>query len=146
MKKKAGQPQTRKEKAEALGVVVRRASAGLGLFTTIPRKRGEYIIEYTGDRLTDAEADRRGGRYLFTLEKDLVIDGSGRENLARYINHSCKPNCDAEHDEEKREMHIRARRAIAPGEELTYNYGKEFFNDYIKPFGCRCAHCMGKGK
>jgi SET domain-containing protein len=131
----------RKQKEKELGVEVKKSSAGLGLYTLTPRKKHEEIIEYTGERIDEAEADRRGGSYLFTVEKDLYIDGVGRENIARYINHSCRPNCYAEIDEDEQKVHIKAQRAIKPGEELTYNYGKDFFNDHIKPYGCRCPKC-----
>ncbi len=131
----------RKQRERKLGVVVKKSSAGLGLYTLTPRKKDEHIIEYTGERINEEEADRRGGSYLFTVEKDLYIDGVGREHIARYINHSCRPNCYAEIDEDEQKVHIKAQRAIKPGEELTYNYGKDFFNDHIKPYGCRCPKC-----
>lgn len=121
--------------------VVKRAAAGLGLFARTDIKKGEFVIEYTGEYVSEEEADRRGGMYLFSLDKDGAIDGSARENLARYINHSCNPNCETEHDEEEKRVRIYAIRAIKAGEELTYDYGKEFFNEYIKPKGCRCVAC-----
>src|SRR3989338_1816107 len=73
-----------------------RSSAGIGLFATAPIKKGALIIEYTGERITVDEADQRGGQYLFQVTDTLTIDGRGRENKARYINHSAeempKPN------------------------------------------------------
>ncbi|MCA9364227.1 SET domain-containing protein-lysine N-methyltransferase [Candidatus Kaiserbacteria bacterium] len=122
-------------------VRVGRSSAGLGLFATQPIAKGDFVIEYTGEKISSDEADRRGGKYLFTLTKDVVIDGTGRENTARYINHACKPNCEAEVDEDDMKVRIYARRNIASGEELTYHYGKEYWDDHIKPHGCRCAQC-----
>lgn len=121
--------------------VVRRSSAGLGLFATKEFKRGDFIIEYTGERITDEESNRRGGKYLFVLDKETVIDGKRREHTARYINHSCKPNAEAEIDEDARKVNILAKRKIIPGEEITYDYGKEYWEEYIKPFGCRCSAC-----
>lgn len=121
--------------------VVKRSSAGLGLFATAPFKRGDFIIEYTGERISEDESNRRGGKYLFVLDKDTVIDGKGRENTARYINHSCKPNAEAEIDEEESKVRILARKKILPGEEITYDYGKEYWDEYIKPHGCRCHAC-----
>lgn len=120
---------------------VKRSTAGLGLFARTDIKKGEFVIEYTGEYVSEEEADRRGGMYLFSLDKDGAIDGRERKNLARYINHSCKPNCETEHDEEEKRVRIYAIRAIKAGEELTYDYGKEFFDEYIKPKGCRCAVC-----
>ena len=99
------------------------------------------MIEYTGALLPTAAADRRGGRYLFQVNSRWTIDGSGRENLSRYINHSCAPNCIA-HTRGKRVL-IYSRRRISPGEELSYDYGKEYFDEYIKPQGCLCESCRG---
>ncbi len=93
-------------------VVSKRSSAGLGLFAGEDIKKGQLIIEYTGERITDEEADRRGGKYLFIVTDTLVIDGKGRENTARYINHACKPNAEAEHDEEDDRIYIRAKKNI----------------------------------
>lgn len=126
-----------------MGVALVRTKAGLGLVTTRERAKDEHIIEYTGDRISDEEADRRGGKYLFTVDKTLVIDGKNRQHLARYLNHSCRPNCYAEIDEDTRRVHIRAKRRISAGEELTYHYGKEYFESHIEPHGCRCETCMG---
>lgn len=122
-------------------VAVKRSSAGLGLFAQENIKKGQLIIEYTGERISDEEADRRGGKYLFIVTDTLVIDGKGRENTARYINHACKPNAEAEHDEEDDRIYIRAKKAIKTGEEITYHYGKDYFNRMIKPEGCKCASC-----
>lgn len=120
---------------------VKRGAHGLGLFTTRPITKGEFIIEYTGEKITEEAANRRGGQYLFQLNDAYVIDGKGRENLARYINHSCRPNCYPEIDEDEHHIRIYAKRGIKAGEELNYNYGKEFWNTHIKPKGCRCAKC-----
>jgi len=121
---------------------VKRSSAGLGLFALKEYKRGDHIIEYTGEKITEDEANERGGQYLFTLNKDFVIDGKGRENISRYINHACKPNAEAVYDEDEGKIDIVARKKILPGDEITYDYGKDFFNEYIKPKGCKCATCM----
>lgn len=122
-------------------LAVKRSNAGLGLFSLKDIPKGHYIIEYTGDRISAEEANERGGKYLFDVTKDLVIDGKDRKNLARYINHSCRPNAEAEHDEDVDRIFIRAKRNIKSGEEITYHYGKEYFNDIIKPLGCRCEKC-----
>jgi uncharacterized protein len=123
---------------------VKRSRAGLGLFTAKDIKKGDFIIEYTGEKITHDEADRRGGQYLFTLNKKYIVDGKGRENLARYINHSCRPNAEPEIDEDRWKINIYARRNIKAGEELNYDYGKEFWNEYIKPKGCLCEKCVEK--
>jgi SET domain-containing protein len=95
-----------------------------------------------GKLLTNQEADKKNGKYLFEVNSRWTIDGTGRQNLARYLNHSCRPNCEPE-IEGKRVM-IYAVKNIKPGEELAYNYGKEYFDEFIKPLGCRCGYCKSK--
>lgn len=123
-------------------VKVKKGSHGLGLFALRDFKKGEFIIEYTGEKITQEEANRRGGQYLFELNSKWNIDGKGRENTARYINHSCKPNCEVEI--KKGRILIEAKRKIEKGEELSYDYGKEFFDEHIKPKKCRCVKCSAK--
>ena len=118
---------------------VKKSSAGLGLFTLEDIKKGSYILDYTGELITQEEADRRGGRYLFEINSKWTIDGKGRENKARYINHSCDPNCET--DIVGRRVKISAIKNIKAGEELTYDYGEEYFDEFLKPMGCRCAYC-----
>ena len=113
--------------------------AGLGLFAEDPIKKGEFIIEYTGEILTGKESDEASGKYLFEVSSKKTIDGSGRENKARYINHSCRPN--AEVDIKKGKVLIFAKRNIKAGEEISYDYGKEYFDEYLKPHGCKCEKC-----
>lgn len=127
-------------------VKVKKSSAGLGLFALEDIPKEQIVIEYTGERITTKEADKRGGRYLFTIEDGLVIDGKGRENTARYINHSCKPNAEAEIDQEDNRVYIRACQKIKAGEEITYDYGKEYTQDIIAAKGCKCATCQQKKK
>lgn len=122
-------------------IQVKRSSAGLGLFAAEDIPKEQLIIEYTGERINDEEADRRGGQYLFSVTDNLTIDGSGRKNTARYINHSCNPNAEAEHDEDEDRIFIRATQDILAGEEITYDYGEDFFNDIISKKGCRCRKC-----
>lgn len=122
--------------------LVKKSATGLGLFSNIQIKKGEFVIEYTGKVMTSKEANEKGGKYLFEINSRTTIDGSGRENLARYINHSCRPNCEA--TIKNKHIIISSIKEIKPGEELSYNYGKEYFNEYIKPFGCKCAHCKQK--
>ncbi len=118
--------------------------AGLGLFAIEDIKKGDFIVEYTGEKITIDEADRRGGKYLFILSKKYAVDGSGRKNISRYINHSCQPNCEVEIDENDWKINIYARRNIKAGEELAYDYGKEYWDEYIKPYGCKCVKCLKK--
>ena len=125
-------------------VVAKRSSAGLGLFALREFKKDDEIIEYIGETISDDEAQRRGGKYLFELNDEWTIDGTTRKNVARYINHSCKPNCYPELNDEETRVFIKAKRKIAVGEELTYDYGKQYFNIEIKPHGCKCAACLKK--
>lgn len=120
----------------------KRSSAGIGLFTTYNIKKGERIIEYFGRELSDDEQYTSRSKYIFGIGKKRMIDGNIKENLARYINHSCRPN--AEPDERNGRIFIFAKRAIKTGEELTYDYGKEYFDEHIKPKGCRCVRCKNK--
>lgn len=119
------------------GLRVARASAGLGLYATRPFKKGERIIEYVGRTLTNAEEYSSRSKYLFEVNSRKTIDGAVRTNIARYINHSCKPNCEPEI--ERGHIFIDAIKNIKAGEELVYDYGEEYFNEHIKPYGCRCA-------
>jgi hypothetical protein len=125
-------------------LVVKKSKSGLGLFTEKPIKRGDFIIEYTGEKISHEEADRRNGKYLFTLDKKTVVDGKGRENTARYINHSCRPNAYAEIDEDKRKIFIYAKRAIKEGEEVSCNYGKGYWEDHIGTKNCTCEKCTSR--
>jgi len=124
---------------------VGRSRTGLGLFATKPFKKKAYVATYRGPLIANAEAEareRRGSRYLFELNSRWTIDGSSRWNLARYANHSCRPNAEAL--ERKRKIVLIARRAIKAGEEITYDYGKDYFDAFIKKSGCRCDKCREK--
>jgi hypothetical protein len=123
---------------------VGRSRTGLGLFATEPIRKGKFIIEYWGKlvRWKDVE-DEDQNRYYFDLNTRWAIDGADRRNTARYINHSCKPN--AEPYETRRKIKIYARRGIKPGEEITYDYGKEYFDQFLEPVGCKCAGCANGG-
>ncbi len=120
-------------------LAVRRSRAGLGLFTVDPIERDRCIVEYTGRLLERAEEFTSRSKYLFEVSARKTIDGRAKSNLARYINHSCRPNCVIEI--RRGRVFVMAKRAIRPGEELGYNYGAEYFNHHIGPKGCRCAKC-----
>lgn len=128
--------------SSAYNLKVRRSSAGLGLFSESAIPKGVQVVEYTGEPITYEQMQTSRSRYLFAVNDKKTIDGSARGNLARYINHSCKPNC--EPVIKRGRVFIMSKRAIRPGEELVYNYGKEYFETLIKPHGCRCAKCSAK--
>jgi uncharacterized protein len=121
---------------------VGRSRTGLGVFATKPIAKGDFIIKYWGPRLPNKKADELDNRYLFEINKRWTIDGSPRRNIARYINHSCRPN--AETDIVKGEILISAIKNITPGDEITYDYGKDHFEGFIKPKGCQCEKCREK--
>lgn len=136
MKKPKPKLRPLKEKDQREKLIVKKSIAGLGLFVTAPIKKGTFIIEYKGPLLNDDEVDKKGGKYLFALGKDWTIDGTSRANIARYINHSCvRTNC--EPIQYAMRIKIRSTRNIKPGEELFYDYGKEYFDDIIKGH-CQC--------
>src|SRR5215471_8735219 len=119
-----------------------RSVTGFGLFATKPIKRAAYIATYRGRRISAEEAERRerrGAKYMFELTSRWTIDGSPRWNVARYMNHSCWPN--AKPVARKGRIVFVALREISPGEEITYNYGKEYYDYFIRNGGCRCAGC-----
>lgn len=127
--------------SEVKKYAVKKSSAGLGLFAIKAFTKGELVIEYTGEKISEAEANQRGGLYLFELNDNWTIDGKGRENKARYINHACKPNCAPELDDAEEHIYIRAKRNIKEGEELTYHYGKMYFDEKIGKNKCKCDSC-----
>ena len=118
---------------------VGRSRTGLGLFAVEPIKRGQLIAEYWGKRIANKDADKLRTRYLFELNSRWSIDGADRRNLARYINHACRPNAKAYI--ERGAIRIYAVRRIEPGDEITYHYGARYFGTFIEPKGCRCHHC-----
>lgn len=114
-------------------------SVGQGLFATAWIYKADFVLEYTGKKIPTKRANTMNTRYLFEIDRKWTIDGSKRCNVARYINHSCVPNCEA--SIRKGKILVHALRDITKGEELTINYGKEYFDEFIKPVGCACAEC-----
>lgn len=121
---------------------VRKSAAGKGLFAEETIPKGACITEYIGREVGEKEQYEDNGKYLFWTDSKHMINGNIKENIARYINHSCAPNCEA--DGPAGRVFIMALRNIKVGEELTYDYGKEYFNKHIKPHGCRCKKCVVK--
>jgi hypothetical protein len=121
---------------------IARARTGLGCFATREIGKNELIDRYRGQLLSNDEAEKRDNRYMFEVNSRWTIDGSSRRNLARYFNHSCRPN--AESDVKGHKVVITARRRIKPGEEITYDYGKDYFDIFLKPVGCKCDKCREK--
>ena len=101
---------------------------GRGVFALTHIPQHTRIIEYKGERISQEEADERYSEahensphtMLFEVNDRLVIDATHKGNSARWINHSCAPNCEIEDENER--IFIESRRDIRPGEELTYDY------------------------
>ena len=125
-----------------------RSRTGLGLFATKSIKKGTKIVRYFGPLLDckKKKDDAVENKYLFELNGRWTIDGSVRENIARYINHACKPNAESDVRPRKRKVFIRAIKNIEPGEEINYDYGTDYFKAYLKPIGCKCDACEKKRK
>lgn len=125
---------------------VGKSKTGLGLFATRLIPKGEFIVQYRGRKLTNAVADAladKGNKYLYELNSRWTIDGANRKNVARYANHSCRPNAESDVLRGHRII-IRSIKKIQPGEEILYDYGKDYFNLILKPIGCKCDKCEEK--
>lgn len=145
----------RAKRGEALYEVRKSGIQGRGLFATKRIRQGQRIIEYTGERISSDEADRRYDEdkmdrhhtFVFTLDDDMCIDGNVRSNSARLINHSCDPNCEAVIEGER--IWIYALKNIQPGVELAYDYRFERTGDDIpkleKFYVCHCGSPKCRG-
>ncbi|HEU4584992.1 MAG TPA: SET domain-containing protein-lysine N-methyltransferase [Gemmatimonadaceae bacterium] len=128
---------------------------GRGAFAIRRIRKGTRLIEYVGERISHAEADRRYDddkmkrhhTFLFTLNNRTVIDAGENGNEARFINHSCDPNCEAVID--SGHIYIESTRTIQPGQELVYDYQYERAPDADESdearYPCRCGapNCRG---
>jgi SET domain-containing protein len=123
---------------------IKRAVTGLGLFAVEDIPAGKRIIEYVGHLITNEEVEKKRGKYFFGVNTKWSIDGRSRSNTARYINHSCRPNAEAFISGHR--IWIWSKRGIRAGEEITIHYGKEYFDDHIKPIGCKCEPCRNKAQ
>lgn len=129
---------------------------GTGIYAKKNIKKGTQIIEYVGEKLTKKQADKRfqetlekaekdkslGEVYLFELNKKYDIDGNVPHNTARWINHSCDPNCETEIVDGK-EIWVTAKRDINKGEELSFNYGFGWEEHKDYPCNCGTEKCKG---
>jgi SET domain-containing protein len=120
---------------------IARSKSGLGMFATQRIPRNTRIFEYTGNLIPNEEVERWKGkpRYLYDLNKRFTLDGSPRSNIGRYANHSCRPN--AKDYIHHGRVYVKSLRAIEPGEEITYDYGKAYFDEFIGRDNCRCPKC-----
>ncbi len=162
VKTKSGKPEARKPEAKGDKIavfpfVVKGSKiAGRGAFATRPIRKGERIIEYLGERVSHAVADARYDdhkdgvhhTFLFSVSTRVVIDASVDGNEARFINHSCDPNCESVIEGGR--VFIDAAKAIKTGTELVYDYaytrdGSETEEEETGLYGCRCGakNCRG---
>ena len=150
-------PKDKPSKKKVRKIEARRSEIhGNGVFAIAPIAKGERIVRYKGTLRTHDEVDAEYGEqeedghtFLFTLNDEYVIDANVGGNVARWITHSCAPNCEAVVEEDdkgrphKDKVFIEAIRDIAPGEELTYNYGITLDERHTpklkKLWGCRCG-------
>jgi hypothetical protein len=116
---------------------VKRSSAGLGLFAGEDIPKGVCVIEYVGRTISKEEEFNSKSLYLFEVSKNKTIDGKPKWNKAGYINHSCKPNCEVIIHAGR--VFVFSKRAIKAGEELGYDYERDYFVDHIQPYGCKCG-------
>jgi SET domain-containing protein len=117
---------------------------GTGGFASLPIPKGTRIIEYVGEKIDKRESLRRceaNNQYIISLSADWDLDGDFQWNLARLLNHSCAPNCEAEKLGEQ--IWITAIRDIAAGEELTFNYGFDLEQYREYPCNCGSPNCIG---
>jgi len=117
-------------------IAVKRSASGLGIFAGEDIPKGRFILEYWGPIVSDDEAQSVAGKYLWEIGNGKTILGALRENSARYVNHSCRPN--AETRIVGNRVYIFSRKNIRKGEEIAYDYGEEYWEYYIKPHGCKC--------
>ena len=159
--KKAATPATRAPTAKIANMrsrffdVRQSGIQGKGAFANRKIRKGQRIIEYAGERISNDEADnrydesrmRRHHTFLFTVTPSIVVDGAVNGNESIYINHSCDPNCEAVIED--RHIFIEAVRTIQPGEELVYDYQyertDESDDEMEKFYKCLCgaANCRG---
>jgi hypothetical protein len=145
----------RHEPADPPFEVRRSGIHGRGVYATRRIVRGTRIVEYGGDRISHEQADERyaaqgqagGHTFLFVVSDRVVIDAGVGGNAARFINHSCDPNCETVIEDER--VFIEATRVIRPGEELSYEYGLTWEStddpDELANYACRCGTVRCRG-
>lgn len=128
---------------------------GWGAYATRRIRKGQRVIEYIGQRISHEEAENRYDEdamanpttYLFTVDDEVVIDSTRWGNRAKYINHSCDPNCESVNEDGR--IFVEALRNIQPGAELTYDYHLEcegpYGAEWRKRYACRCGARICRG-
>jgi SET domain-containing protein len=147
-------PKTSKTKPAVWHIVRRSSIHSRGVFARSDIPTGTRVLEYTGEKISKAESDRRARArlerakktgvaavYIFNLNKKQDLDGSMRSNTARLLNHSCTPNCEAL--QSRGRIWLTAVRDIKEGEELTFNYGFDLENWHEHECRCGSERCIG---
>lgn len=146
---------TTKDAKQPLFRIRNSAIQGKGAFALRRIKKGQMITEYTGERITPEEVERRYDdgsmnrhhTFLFEVDENTVIDATRRRSPARYINHCCQPNCEALNDDGR--IFISAIKNVQPGVELTYDYAYDHEGHLSKaliaqyPCFCGAKRCRG---
>lgn len=117
---------------------------GLGGFASAPLPRDARVVEYLGEKIARGESVRRcesGNQFVFALDNEFDLDGDVPWNPARFLNHSCAPNCEAVCQDGH--IWIVASRDISPGEEITFNYSYDLENYRDHPCHCGAPGCLG---
>lgn len=124
--------------------VRRSACEGQGLFAISDIAEGTLILEYQGEKISKTESARRKAarnNYIFHLDYQFDLDGAALENTARYLNHSCAPNCVVQKRDGR--LFIHAARDIRAQEELTFDYGYDLSEYERFPCNCGARVCCG---
>jgi SET domain-containing protein len=117
---------------------------GIGGFAWVDLRKGQRIIEYIGPKITKEKGLaelQQDNAYIFSLDDEYDVDGSVPWNPARYLNHSCVPNCEVAIVRQR--IWLYALRRIKAGEELTYNYGHGLGGYEDRPCHCGTSVCVG---
>jgi SET domain-containing protein len=136
--------EARAEMANHLCDVKASSIHGMGMFARMDIAAGTRVLEYIGERVTKEESLRRrqgGNFFVFVVTEKFDIDGAVDWNPARFINHSCAPNCEARMEDER--IWIIALRDLRAGEELTFNYGYDLQDYEEHPCCCGTPQCVG---
>lgn len=123
--------------APSMTVKDARSGKGQGLFADADIAKGTFVAEYTGTKMSSKAADAMESRYLFEIDDKWTIDAEHGGSVARFINHSCEPNTEAEIVNGR--IIISAIKKITKGGEITIDYGDEYYDEFIRPYGCKCT-------
>ncbi len=131
-----------KYRIKDLGLAIKRCNTGRGLFACEDIPKNVCILEYFGKELSREEEYKSKSKYLFAVNNRMTIDGYVAGNKARFINYACKPN--SEYVVYKRKVYVFTRKKVKKGEEITVDYGREYYDEHIKESGCLCKDCYSR--